>query len=675
MTVLQEFIKRLHNDLTNIGADYELGTDIDKFVVWVGWKLFQYDPQKVIENLLIYSDGNRIALTGEFDENIDKAIIITFYFSDHNDIHRINDSEINSILNSWPNLRNHRLRPSDAGEVFLQELEDKGVGWDLVNYIITDGEFPPEMLNTTTDNIHIIDIQRLRQEYVRAQHPLYVNEPLSLTLKLRGNQVLNYLPMNSTLNIPAIVCALPLEKIYGWVTEYGNGLFAQNLRLRLSGYDRVAMELEQQIRETIRTAPEHMFILNNGITITCSKIEPNLTQLSKDLASEINISLSNPQIINGCQTSWAIHTFFENSTSQGIELPSGYVLAKIVETKNEGLKEEITRSSNRQNAITPQDQRSVDEWQPAISERLTNYTEDLGIFWDYRRGGWEHIENINESWRYQVKGRSYRKIDSQLAGQVILSMAGAVHEAKNQGGKIHLIESLYRFAFRYDLPPDERFSDLSDPKLRSGGALPLDTFVEDLLFGFAIHQYALAAFQTLYTGQSKQLKTTSENNSSALESLSKKEFVKYWHFDVVHLVHLIVEEWVSTERITRKELRRNLVGDLTRDTYLNNLFISHSKRSQMFNLEKDVNKTSILDITTPSSQLPLLGLWFKNLQEEIGAEVISRIVNREPDISSFNFILKRATTHEEFIKQLDGLLHGGKSTWTQLFPSSPNRLF
>ncbi len=668
MTILQEFIKRLHDELTNIGTDYELSTDIDKFAVWVSWKLFQYDPQKVVENLLIYSDGNRTALIGEFDENIDKAIIITFYFGRHTDIHRINDSEVNSILNSWSDLRNRKLLPSDAGEVFLQELDDKGVGWDLVNYIITDGEFPPETLNATTDSIHVIDIWRLRQEYVRAQHPLYVKEPLNLTLELRSNQVLNYLPTNGTINIPTFVCALPLKEIYDWVNKYGNGLFAQNLRLRLSGYDRIAMELEQQIRETIRTAPEHMFILNNGITITCSKIEPSLTQLSNQTPTEISILLRNPQIINGCQTSWAIHTFFENNTSQGIELPSGFVLAKIVETKSEGLKEEITRSSNRQNAITPQDQRSVDEWQPSISERLCNYTENLGIFWDYRRGGWEHIERINEGWRYRAKGKAYRKIDSQLAGQVILAMAGAVHEAKNQGGKIHLIEKLYRFAFRYDLSPNERFSDLPDPKLRSGGVSPLEAFVEDLLFGFAVHQYALAAFQTLYTTQSKQLKMDPESNSDALELLSRKEFVKYWHFDVVRLVHLIVEKWVNSGEITREEVRRNLVGDLTRDTHLNNLFISPLKRSSLFNLAEDVKSISILDSVNPSSRLPLLGIWFKNLQETIGAEVIRRIVEREPDVSSFNFILKRAATHEEFIRQLDDLLHSGKSTWMQLFP-------
>ncbi|MCP4370391.1 MAG: hypothetical protein GY797_20100 [Deltaproteobacteria bacterium] len=69
-----------------------------------------------------------------------------------------------------------------------------------------------------------------------------------------------------------------------------------------------------------------------------------------------------------------------------------------------------------------------------------------------------------------------------------------------------------------------------------------EQYVTDLLFGFAICQYAEATFQVYYKERNDRLKQF-QNNQEGLELIATREFVKYWKFDVVRLIHLIVEEW------------------------------------------------------------------------------------------------------------------------------------
>jgi hypothetical protein len=681
--MLQEFIEQLKNDMDDIQADYGTATNAEKFAVWVGWKLFGLDPRQIVDDLLLLVDElGGVAVFSYFENDSDKVNIISCWHRGNGDRSQVGVKRVESLKDLWPGIKGGELPTTSAAGDFFLELNDRGLSVDFTNYIVTDAEFSQAAYDFAQEqSLQLIDLNQLRDAYIRMQHPLRIEEPSKLKFIIsdlqafEGPQII--VKGSGKGVIPTLVCALPLSLIYDWVSRFGNGLFAENLRLRLSEYDKNALALEQSVQETILATPELMFVQNNGITITCAEIEPKLDRLNEGAAeaSEVHVTLHNPQIVNGCQTSWAIHNTVERMRSNNEQPPSGFVLAKIVQTQDSNLAQEITSASNRQNAIQPRDQRVKDKRQIYVSMGLAEHAPNLGIYWDYRRGGWSNILSKEEETRYRIKGKgnSYRELNNGLAGQVFLAMAGAVHEAKNKGGRIFDSDRLYKVAFGYDLQPQERFADLASPLLNSGGDNALSTYLDDLLFGFAIFQHATAAFKWLYADRDRMLKKKLDQTNSdqrrpelenAIELISSREFVKYWVFDVVRLVHLIVEEWVRLGE-GRQDVRRNLVGDLTQAKYLDPLFLSKAKRAKWFNMESNLSMANTLHRMKPSDELPRLGIWFKSL-EQLGAEVVERIMRQEPTVSPYTLVLKRPSTHLELAERL--MIELKKASFPQLFP-------
>jgi hypothetical protein len=257
-------------------------------------------------------------------------------------------------------------------------------------------------------------------------------------------------------------------------------------------------------------------------------------------------------------------------------------------------------------------------------------------------------------------------------------MAGAVHEAKNMGEKIFDSDKLYDIAFGYDLPPARRFDNLAQPLPSTGSDDALENYVDDLLFGYAIYQHAVAAFKWLYADRDRQLKREAERTDSiqsrqdlqsALEHIAAREFVKYWAFDVVRLVHIVVEEWVNNST-KREDIRKALVGDLTLARYLDPLFLGKAKRPQWFTMESDPSRPSTLDRMMPCPDLPNLGTWFKSL-EKLAAEVLEQKTRLEPNVAVSTLVLKRPATHEDIVAKLKAEIAG--ASFPELFPVTPLR--
>lgn len=640
----KEFAQELNNGLRYIEADYEVEKPTEKFAVWVGEKIFGYTPNQIIDELLRVSNG-RFALIGEFDHDTRKLVLIFILYRNRSqDTYSVSD--IQEVLGQWNDVEKH----SETNKDWLESLNEDGLGFDLLQYIVIDSKFDSLVENYAAENdLQLMDDEKLRTEFYRRRHPLSLPEPHELEVEIGDNEVLRW-PEETNIfieDIQTIICPISLSTIHDWVSKYENGLFSANLRFRLPTKNN---EIDREIQETIRMFPDRVFVQNNGITITCRKIEEN----------EGKITLKKPQIVNGCQTSWAIHTAIERSEEE----QKGFVLAKIIETDDEALMEAINTSSNKQNPIQPKDLYSKQPVQKAISGKLFEHTEDSGIFWDYRSGGWEQIESDEEkSKHFLIKGTrsSFRKLPSQIAGQAMLAMIGAVQDAKNQGGKIHQVEKLYTWAFRYDLPDDKRFSGLSDPTyIRADVDYPLESYIKDLLFAYAIRQYTSAIYKSLYSQRIKLIPVEKRN-----EILAQTDFVKYWIFDVIRLLHLLVNQWVETSQYSQEEIRQSLIGDLNLEKFLDPLFLTDRKRSEIFNMEEDWRKPNILSISDPTKEqhLEQLCLWFKNLEELMEEVVVPKAAGQ-----TFSFMMKRKDTHDEMSKKLESLFK--RTRWMQLFPLS-----
>ncbi len=95
--------------------------------------------------------------------------------------------------------------------------------------------------------------------------------------------------------------------------------------------------VNQEIKETISSAPEIFSLCNNGITIVCSEFDQIKDKLVK---------IENPQIVNGCQTS---NTLFENRDETGFDKVQ--LLVRIICTEDVEISNRVVRGTNKQNQV------------------------------------------------------------------------------------------------------------------------------------------------------------------------------------------------------------------------------------------------------------------------------------------------------------------------------------
>ncbi len=636
MNTNNEFLTQLKVDMDELEALYDISSLMAKFSAWVGWKIFDQRVAEVIDDAIFYV-GDSGAIAGYFDVGLDRTLIIMSYFT----INASNPINPITLHEKWKEIKGAHKNATFPEKEFLLELEDRGV-MDYELYYVTNGVFTEKTSESMfSSKIRLLNLNRLKEVYLRTQHPLRVKEPDTIILNLQeGCFFWNISSQEAQEDVPTLVCKLMLGDVHKWVKQHRNGLFAENLRYRLSS------SLEDEIIDTIKTKPKRMFVKNNGVTIICKKIVPELDSDEwKGKHGPSKVVLHYPQVVNGCQTSWVVHDTIEDSLENSSSLPTGSLLAKIVQTggENENLAMEIATSSNKQNAILPRDQKAKDNWQRTISKKLAEHAPNLGIFWNYRRGGEDVIKDTGNELIYKIKNQpKMREIDNSLAGQIILAMAGYVDKAKHERNKIFTSETLYNTAFGYELGANERFFDFGErPLMRTGGQNATDEYVEDLLFGFAVHQHAESVFKWLYSDRQADLISQSKSRS----------FVKFWRFDVIRFIHVIVEEWVSVGR-DRKLVRKDLVGNLMQSRYLNPLFMTKAKRPKWFKMEEDISLSNTLDILSPAIEKSIMiGAWFSSL-EDLGARVIENLSHADKDATHRQLILNRPTTHKKILREI-----------------------
>lgn len=164
-------------------------------------------------------------------------------------------------------------------------------------------------------------------------------------------------------------------------------LYEKNVRKFLGNKRKV----NKGIEATIEHHPERFGLYNNGITI----VAEDVSRLSDE-----EVVLTNPFIVNGCQTTRSIWLVLQRKLNSGGTAPSdeqidwenklkaAVVITKIVVVGSEGeeLLTETTRYTNSQNAVGEKDfialEKDFRTWAP-------NFNSRYGVFLEIQRGAWE----------------------------------------------------------------------------------------------------------------------------------------------------------------------------------------------------------------------------------------------------------------------------------------------
>jgi hypothetical protein len=193
-----------------------------------------------------------------------------------------------------------------------------------------------------------------------------------------------------------LVGSTSLIALYNFMKEYRSKtedldrLYEKNVRKFLGMRGRV----NKAIQDTLERIPDSFGLYNNGITIVVENFETDKNG---------EVTLTEPFIVNGCQTTRTIWEVFHRRLEAGgtgndealkdwqTRAGHGVVVTKVVKVGIEGeqLLEQITRHTNTQNAIREKDFLALTSdfraWARAMEDAHDIYLEIQRGGWDSRR--------------------------------------------------------------------------------------------------------------------------------------------------------------------------------------------------------------------------------------------------------------------------------------------------
>lgn len=326
-----------------------------------------------------YNDADFDAII--FNNKKNKISIFNFTLTDgfnYKDIRSLRDNIELLVLNP-------RQRLNGLNIIVKRKIERirrlVGRGWKIDIYIIRCG------LSTARQNVeNLISILKDSFPAITAINFLTVDALVNKSLDITSQQC-NYEwnvsiePGNNPSHRPSDMIVIrerkggPIKSIFARVrlkeivrlqtdfVDNKHDLFDANVR----DFQK-SKKLSNKIIKTIRNNSRQFYIFHNGLTFSCSAITPiNL----------YNYRISNPQIINGCQTVSAIYDAYKDKLRDP-SLRHASILCRFYSLSS-GMIEKVCEATNTQLKINLWDLRSNDEIQKILELAL----DAKGI--DYKR--------------------------------------------------------------------------------------------------------------------------------------------------------------------------------------------------------------------------------------------------------------------------------------------------
>lgn len=223
------------------------------------------------------------------------------------------------------------------------------------------------------------------------------------------------------------LCLVSLSKYFEFISDSGalaRSIFESNVR----DYQG-SVVVNTGIRKTLEnTNSENFWYLNNGVTI----ITPKAVLAGKQLTIE------DPQIVNGLQTSHEIYQHFSQ-----LEDPAGddrSVLVRVICEEDEEARDRIIRATNSQTSIPPASLRSSDE----IHRNIEDFLKANGFFYDRKKN------------HYKNQGMPVAKIISipYMAQTMMATTLLKPDSARARPSTLINSDTEYRKIFSLDFPID-----------------------------------------------------------------------------------------------------------------------------------------------------------------------------------------------------------------------------
>jgi hypothetical protein len=223
------------------------------------------------------------------------------------------------------------------------------------------------------------------------------------------------------------LCLISLSKYFEFISDSGSlarSIFESNVR----DYQG-SVVVNTGIRKTLENKEsENFWYLNNGVTI----ISPKAVLAGKQLTIE------DPQIVNGLQTSHEIYQHFSKLDDHLGDNRS--VLVRVICEKDEEARDRIIRATNSQTSIPPASLRSSDE----IHRNIEDFLKANGYYYDRKKN------------HYKNQGMPVAKIISipYMAQTMMAIILLKPDSARARPSTLINSDSEYKKIFSLDMPID-----------------------------------------------------------------------------------------------------------------------------------------------------------------------------------------------------------------------------
>ncbi len=260
-------------------------------------------------------------------------------------------------------------------------------------------------------SVQVVDGQDFADRLIAAE-----DSPIAWTFTVPNRSYFDLKPEGS---FRSVNVAVPAQELAALFNDHDIRLFRLNPRFTLG----VRTVTNAKIVDTL-TSPtrDHFFHLNNGVTVLCEAVA-----IESD-ATTSRFSLSDVQIVNGCQTTSSI---YHARYVRGEDLTDVPVNVRIIESGlNQAIARQITVATNDQNPLRAEDSRSNE----VINSRLAREFDSLPEpwFYEFKRGMWRFADAAGETARFKTGPFAVRRVALKDLTQAALAFIGKPDDASDR---------------------------------------------------------------------------------------------------------------------------------------------------------------------------------------------------------------------------------------------------
>lgn len=341
------------------------------FAAWYAINFFDVDEDDALESAA-GDGGNDQGIDIAFSDASREEIVVVQAHCPENFSKKTPKDKWNTVVTALPFIKAPQKlvavgRP-DLAEA-LQKLSAENPGYKYSVGLITMGlksdAIEKSLHAHETDNPHSgFSFFHFAQEDIRAQYKALVGADEGIPddeLKFAGAHF-----EDTGVYGRAWVGSVTAKELKRLHKKHQDRLFAGNVRLFLGSRKG---GINEQIIKTAQSTPGNFWALNNGITIVADS-----ASIVKTGSGGSTLKLKRFSIVNGCQTTSSLVKADASSSAK--------VLARVIAAKT-GLKNEIVRYNNSQNAVRIWTVRAVDD----IQEQLRSQFQVSGITYAPKQSG------------------------------------------------------------------------------------------------------------------------------------------------------------------------------------------------------------------------------------------------------------------------------------------------